>query len=79
MIELGPGPHDPGVDGGEAKKDGFEESRPAAGGPVEDDVRGELLKGFQRSQSHAVRMEDFGLGGRTRIRPEIEAVSRDSI
>ncbi len=72
MVELGPDPHDSGIDGGQAKKNGFEQGGPAAGGTVEDDVRGELLKGFKSSESHKGRMEGFRLGGRTRMGLEVE-------
>ena len=47
VIKAGAGAHDAGVDGGEEKKEGLEERGAAAGGAVEDDVRGELLQWFQ--------------------------------
>jgi hypothetical protein len=47
VIKAGAGAHDAGVDGGEEKKEGLEERGAAAGGAVEDDVRGELLEGFE--------------------------------
>jgi hypothetical protein len=72
VVELGPNPHDSGIDGGEAKKNGFEQGSPAAGGTVEDNVRGELLEGFKSSESHKGRMEGFRLGGRTRMGLEVE-------
>ena len=71
VVELGPDPHDAGVDGSEAKEDGFEQGGAAPGCTVEDDVRGELLEGFKSSKSHRVRMESFGLGGRTGMWLEI--------
>jgi hypothetical protein len=72
VVELGPDPHDSGIDGGEAKEDRFEQGGPAPGGTVEDNVRGELLEGFKSSESHKGRMEGFRLGGRTRMGLEVE-------
>ena len=72
VVELGPNPHDSGIDGGEAKKNRFEQGSPATGGTVEDNVRGELLEGFKSSESHKGRMEGFRLGGRTRMGLEVE-------
>jgi hypothetical protein len=57
VVELGPDPHDSGIDGGETKEDGFEQGGPAAGGTVEDDVRGELLEGLQGFQCHGLSLE----------------------
>jgi hypothetical protein len=60
VIEAGAEAHDAGVDGGEKKEKGFKESGTASGRPVEDDVGGELLQGFQSLQSHGLRMKIFG-------------------
>jgi hypothetical protein len=67
VIKAGAEAHDAGVDRGEQKEEGLEEGGAASGRPVEDDVGGELLQRFQSLQSHSVRMENFGLGGRMRI------------
>jgi hypothetical protein len=47
VIKAGAESHDAGVDGGEKKEEGFEKGGAAAGGAVEDDVRGKLLEGLE--------------------------------
>ena len=59
VIELGAGAHDAGIDGGEEKKEGLEKGGSAAGGTVENDVRGELLERFEGFKRHPLILEVF--------------------
>ena len=59
MIKAGANAHDAGVDGGEEKEEGFEKGGAAAGGAVEDDVRGKLLERFEGFQGHGLSLEVF--------------------
>jgi hypothetical protein len=47
VIKVGAEAHDARIDGGKKEKKRLEQGGPATGGPVEDDVGGELLEGLQ--------------------------------
>ena len=59
VIEAGAEAHDARIDGGKKEKKRLEQGGPATGGPVEDDVGGELLEGLQGFQGHGLSLGVF--------------------